>query len=155
MKKTLLAAFLLFGAPFVQSTFARLMYDWSYQELFDKSDFVVIANPVSRTRDTSERTILRDIQENVIGLETQFETQVVLKGTKRARFMLHHYRSVPSRVAVLNGPLFMIFDPKRGTNVYVLFLKREPDGRFAPTGGQTDIHISVREMRSPSGMSSG
>src|SRR4029077_1485849 len=112
MKHTSLAALLLFSATCAQTISARLMYDWSYQELFDKSDFVVIANPVSRTKGTDERTVLREMQENVIGVETQFETQVVLKGGKRDRFVLHHYRPVPSRVAEVNGPSFIRFDPK-------------------------------------------
>lgn len=140
---------ILLSSSVAQCVFGRLMYAWSYQELFDKSDFVVIANPVSRTRDTVERTMLRDIQENVIGVETQFEAQVVLKGRKRARFIFHHYRSIPSKVAVINGPSFIRFDPKHAARAYVLFLKLEPDGRFAPTGGQTDLDTSVQEMRSP------
>ncbi len=130
------------------SASARLLPAWTYQDLYTKSDFVVIANPITRTHDTNERNIL-DIKVNVIGVETQFETQLVLKGAKRSRFVLHHYRIAPSNVAVVNGPSLISFDPPHIARAYVLFLVRERDGRFAPTGGQTDLDISVQEMRSP------
>jgi hypothetical protein len=40
----------------------------------------------------------------------------------------------------MNGPSLVSFDPSdmKQRSSYLLFLIREPDGRFAPTGGQTD-----------------
>ncbi len=147
--RVVIIAAILLSTSVAHRISARLISAWSYQELFNKSDFVVIANLVSRTHDSNERTTLRKIQEKVIGVETQFQTQVVLKGAKRAHFILHHYRSVPSKVAVVNGPSFISFDPQHSTRAYILFLRRERDGRFAPTGGQIDLVILVQEMRSP------
>ena len=122
----------------------------SYQVLLAKSDFVVIANPISKTRDTKERSFLpgiwlqeKDGKESrirSIGVETVFSVLAVLKGDATVKqFTLHHYREAqPSRAS--NGPFLVFFDPsdisKRSS--YLLFLVREPDGRFAPTGGQTD-----------------
>lgn len=37
--------------------------------------------------------------------------------------------------AVLNGPLALNFSDEQ-TTVYLLFLKREADGRYSPTSGQ-------------------
>jgi hypothetical protein len=73
---------------------ARLMYDWTYEELFLKSEFVVIAEPISATHDTDERTNLEGIAPPlpVIGVATDFKTLLVLKGQKQDRFVLHHYR---------------------------------------------------------------
>jgi hypothetical protein len=129
----------------------RLAQPWSYQELFDKSDFVVIAKVSDATRDTAERSNLPDVQAPdslpVIGVVTEFQTRLVLKGTKLERFILHHCRLSESEVAIINGPSFMSFDPKKSPRAYLLFLVREPDGRFAPVAGQTDLDISVLELR--------
>jgi hypothetical protein len=130
---------------------ARLMSVRSYQEMLDKSDLVVIATPKSRTTDTREQAYLPNISrqdENgnksrieSIGVETVFAVAAVLKGEKTIRqFMLHHYREAQTDALELNGPSLVFFDPSDTSrqNSYLLFLVREPDGRFAPAGGQTD-----------------
>src|SRR6267142_5794981 len=111
---------------------ARLMYDWTYEELFSKSDFVVIAEPISATHDTDERTNLPELAPSTpaIGVVTDFQTVLVLKGQKQDRFVLHHYRLPDSDVAIINGPVLVKFNP--GHHEYLLFLVRERDGRFAP-----------------------
>ena len=128
----------------------RLLQAWSYQELFDKSDVVVIAKVSDATRDTAERSNLPDVQPPdslpVIGVVTEFQTRLVLKGAKLQRFILHHCRLPESNIAIINGPTFMSFDPKKNRRAYLLFLIREPDGRFAPVAGQTDLDISVQEL---------
>lgn len=130
---------------------ARLMTVLGYQELFDKSDLVVIAVPKTKTADTKEVAFLPDIslhdkdgkQSRIksIGVETAFAVSAVLKGDKtRKTFTLHHYREAHIPAVELSGPLLVSFDPEapsqRGS--YLLFIVHEPDGRFAPTGGQTD-----------------
>jgi hypothetical protein len=138
---------------------ARPMTMLSYQELLDKSNLVVVAVPTTKTVDTKEVSFLPDIgrqdkngkQSNItsIGVETVFEVSAVLKGDKtRKTLTLHHYREAQPLAIELNGPLLVSFDPedpsKRGS--YLLFLVHEPDGRFAPTGGQTDpgLESSIR-----------
>lgn len=130
---------------------ARLVAIISYQEMLAKSDLVVIANPTSKTTDTKEEAFLPNIwlqdkdgkQSKIksIGVETVFAVSAVLKGNATVkRFTLHHYREAGSGENQLNGPILVRFDPsdlsKRSS--YLLFLVREPDGRFAPVGGQTD-----------------
>jgi hypothetical protein len=122
----------------------------SYQELLDKSDLVIIATPITKTTDTKEESFLPNIfnQEkdgtkskvSAVGVETTFKVCAVLKGEKRSQqVVLHHYREA-STASGFNGPELVFFDPsdinRRGS--YLLFLIREPDGRYAPTGGQTD-----------------
>jgi hypothetical protein len=129
---------------------ARITRVLSYQEMFAKSDLVVIANPINKTTDTKERAFLPGIfqqekdgsQSKVesIGVETVFAVSVVLKGNATVKqFKLHHYREAQASKAS-NGPILVRFDPsdisKRSS--YLLFLVREPDGRFASTDGQTD-----------------
>jgi hypothetical protein len=76
-----------------------------------------------------------------IGVETVLEVAAVLKGEKIIeRFTLHHYREAPTGEDERNGPLLVSFDPSDASqqNSYLLFLVRELDGRFAPTGGEID-----------------
>jgi len=131
---------------------ARLVSWLSYQEMLAKSDLVVIANPLNKTADTKERSVLPGISQQdrdgrqskiaSVGVETVFTVLAVLKGNSAIkRFTLHHYREADSSGAPgIGGPLLVKFDPSdvsaRGS--YLMFLVREPDGRFAPVGGQTD-----------------
>jgi hypothetical protein len=135
----------------VTAAHARLLEVPTYDELFAKSDFVVIARPVSKTRDTRERTLLTEnISPGVsaIGVVTEFESLFVIKGTKRQQFTLHHYRYGPSRERIiLNGPTFTTFEPKRySTQPFLMFLVRERDGRFVPVAGQVDPRFSVQQL---------
>src|SRR5581483_12299021 len=128
---------------------AQLMYAWTYEELFSKSDLVVIAESISATHDTDERTTLPELDPSVpaIGVLTDFKTLFVLKGQKQDRFVLHHYRLRESDVAILNGPVLVKFNPGPERHEYLLFLVREHDGRFAPVGGQAYPGVfSVKQL---------
>ena len=62
---------------------ARLIEAWTYQEMFDKADLVVIADATS-TKDTEERSTLIGVP--VIGVATEFKTSLVMKApTTRQR----------------------------------------------------------------------
>jgi hypothetical protein len=137
----------------VPAAYARIVHWISYQEFFEKSDLVVIATPLTKTLDTSERTYFEGIVETgldgkqtsveAIGVETTFSISVVMKGDRDAtQFVLHHYR--PSALAV-DGPNVVSFDPfdPRRTGDVLLFLLRERDGRYAPYGGQLDPGIQA------------
>ena len=145
-------------ALLISHGFGYSITPWSYKDLFAKSDFVVIASPLTRPRDTRERMTLQKISPPVpvIGVNTEFKTLLVLKGSKRQRFVLHHYRESrkpdPNKV-ILGGPDLLDFErPKDSRSVfsskrYLLFLVREADGRFAPVSGQQDPRgMSVQEL---------
>ena len=150
IRRVLVVATILFYVMPDQSQ-ARLIEVLTYQEMLAKSDLVVIATPKSKTTDTGEQAFFPNIvqqdgggrQRKVesIGVETLFVVSAVLKGDKTIKkFTLHHYREVNSSHITVNGPSLVFFDPSDTSkpNSYLLFLVREPDGRFAPTGGQTD-----------------
>jgi hypothetical protein len=135
--------------------YSRNIPGFDYDELFANADFVVIAEPASKTRDTRERTVLtKNISPGVsaLGVVTEFKCLLVLKGAKRQHFTLHHYRLVPAdrvdRVerVILNGPTFKTYEPQLGGQPFLMFLVRERDGRFAPVAGQIDPLISVQEV---------
>lgn len=128
---------------------ARLVESWSYAEMFDKADLVVVAKRVE-TKDTSEHTTLPDIKPviNVIGIVTKFESLLVIKGGKDVKeFQLHHYRFESERSKSLVDTANLI-EFSWEHPAYLLFLKKERDGRYAPVTGQTDPGAySVLELR--------
>jgi hypothetical protein len=144
------ATILLLAMP--EPAQARLVSWLSYREMLAKSDLVVIANPLNKTADTKERAVLpgifqqdqggRQSKIESVGVETVFSVLAVLKGNPEIkRFTLHHYREAnPSGALSIGGPTLVKFDPSDASvrSSYLMFLVREPDGRFAPVGGQTD-----------------
>jgi hypothetical protein len=74
----------------------------------------------------------------VVGLSTEFQVRLVLKGDKGMnKFVLHHYR-LKHEEPTINGPQLVVFDSKVWSRPYLLFLLRERDGRYAPVTDQTD-----------------
>ena len=115
------------------------MKDWTFQEMFAKSDLVVFATPIA-TVETGERTALKDIAPpvEVFGLSTEFQVRLVLKGNKgKSKFVLHHYK-LQHEEPMISGPGLVSFDPKLWGPPFLLFLVKERDGRYAPVTGQTD-----------------
>ena len=133
------------------STFAagaRLMSCPSYEVLDKKSDIIVVATPVS-TKDTDEKTILPYISPDihVVGLSSEFETVVVLKGDKSLKkLVVHHYRLENQNQRMGNAPWLASFNPKESTR-YLLFLQREPDGRYAPFDQVDPAWTSILKLR--------
>ena len=149
----LATAFLAVSTGIVAARGVRL---WSYQELLEKSDLVVIAFPTA-TNDTKEHIDLPCFDgQRVIGVETRFTVSAVLKGDKALRdFVFHyfHYYRTPDGANipnVPNGPSFVSFAPvENPTSVqrkYILFLLREAEGRYAPVNDQADPGIGVKEL---------
>jgi hypothetical protein len=145
----MLAAAFLLGFTCIAA--ARVVHIWSYQELIEKSDLVVIATPTVNN-DTREHIDLPDFDgQRVIGVETRFAVSAVLKGDKTLKdIVLHHYRPNPDGVMVPNGPSFVHFAISDKLSIlrktYILFLHRETNGRYAPVVGQADPGLGVKEL---------
>ena len=133
----------------------------SFQEMFDGADLVVIAT-ARATKDTTERKRLIDIdvnashimppdqlQDEVIGVETKFQTRVTLKGPKDVEtFLLHHYKLVVARDRWGFGAPNLIEIPSQRHGTFLMFLIKEKDGRYAPVTGQYDPAVlSVFELK--------
>ena len=133
--------------------FARPVPFRNYDQLTAEAEVVVIAAPTA-VRDTPERADLPFIAPamKAIGVETTFEVVALLKGELRAQkdqpknLVLHHYRLPVSAVPIPNGPGLVTFDPK-AKKQYLMFLKREPDGRYQALSGQTDPDLSIEPLR--------
>jgi hypothetical protein len=135
----------------VPTVHAHVLEIIPYQRLFEKSDFIAIAVPVTKTTDTQERTFYSNLARvnadgiqspfPAIGVETAFEVLMVLKGNSDVkRFVLHHYRDAPSPELSFGGGATVSFDPTdaKQPREFLMFLIREKDGRYAPYGDQTD-----------------
>jgi hypothetical protein len=82
-------------------------------------------------------------QSKIVDWRRNAIRRVRLKGDATLKqFTLHHYREAQIRNEA-DGRNLVRFDPsdisKRSS--YLLFPVREPDGRFAPFGGQTDLGL--------------
>ena len=149
----ILAAILLLASAEIAS--ARVERAWSYQEILDKSDLVVIATPTA-ANDTKEQTNLSKIFGQpaigdetifkIIGVETKFKISAVLKGDKAiADFTLHHYRYGSNSPIAPNSPEFISFDPAK-KQAFLIFLVREADGRYASAFGQLDPGFAIHDL---------
>ena len=122
---------LLFLAATTFVADARFIDARPFEEMEKTADAIVVAKPVS-TRDTDEQTNLSSFKPPVpvVGLSSEFEVSLVLKGDSNLKkLVVHHYRLAD--LPGWNEFNLATFDPKESTN-YLLFLKREPDGRYAP-----------------------
>jgi hypothetical protein len=78
--KTFTISLLLLAIPAL--CFGRLMKGWTYQELFDQADLVVIGTPIT-TEDTKEKGGLPEWTTiDSVGVATEFKISVVMKGDK-------------------------------------------------------------------------
>ena len=130
---------------------ARRVHLLSYQQLLDTSDLVVIAEAES-TQATRETITLsnRNPSIHVVGLSTTLRIAVVLKGDKQLHScIVHHYglADADSAAIVIDGPDLVSFDTSQNSD-YLLFLKREEDGRYAPVTAPTASALSIFLIRS-------
>jgi len=126
---------------------ARKVDSPTFRELDKVSDIIVVAKPVS-TKDTAEHTILPHIgpDVHVVGLSSEFEVVFVLKGDESLKkLVVHHYRLANPDERMDDGPILAAFDPKQSTR-YLLFLQREPDGRYAPFDQVDPAFNSIRAL---------
>ena len=132
---------------------SRLFRTWTYQELKDGSDLVVIAQPLA-SRHLEEKYVLpgishmpsigNDSRYLARGVETKFEILTTLKGAELQSVVLHHYRSADDGPEI-NGPLFMEFD-RKACDKFLLFLKKRNDGQYEGIAGQTDLILSIKTI---------
>jgi len=136
--KTVLTLALLLTLPVI--AFGRIRPVWTYEQIYRDADLVVIAKPVSSMQ-LEEKTSLPNISPitPVVGIETQLEVRLVLKGEPMTKTVaLHHYAlQKPSDARHRGAPELVSFDPKQPAR-YLMFLKREAKDRYVPVTGQTD-----------------
>jgi hypothetical protein len=60
-------------------------------------------------------------------------------------FVLYHMRQPKPNASRPNGPQFISFDPKSQQR-YLIFLRREADGRFVSVTGQLDAAVGIKGL---------
>jgi len=139
MKQIVVGLVLLLAADL---GFGREVAHASYRHLYSDSDLVVIAKPRGTTF-TQEKTKLDGIE--VLGVTTEFKVVVVMKGDNTLKqFVLHHYAERQDRLANGLNLVWFPYDPKQpsASSSYLLFLRMEADGRYAPVNTQADPALS-------------
>ena len=135
--------------------FARPVPIMRYDKLTKEADLVVIATPIS-VRDIGEKTTLPGIEyrySNEIAkpfpafvVETTFTNLSVLKGdTNATTFIFHHFRAADGFGGGYAAPELVKFDPNQ-KHGYLMFLKREADGRYISMTGQADPVFAIKDL---------
>jgi hypothetical protein len=148
-RRSVLAILFIFSAASMPAA-ARIRQVWSEQQIADKSDLIVIAKAVE-VRDTGIKTTVPNIRRGndpvgAVEMETTFEVSAVLKGKiEKAPLVFSHLREEKPEVASRGAAELVAFDPAE-KKTYLLFLKRDDDGRYSAVVGQTDPADAVKEV---------
>jgi hypothetical protein len=132
----------------VTTAFGRPVSSMPYDRLTAEADFVVISTPIA-VGETQEKIKLPGLSPptRVVGVEATFEVLAVLKGDKSTKqFVLHHFRRAKAEPHPKPNGLGLVgFQPK-DKKTFLLFLKREPDGRYVAVTGEVDPVFSIKEL---------
>ena len=148
LKTFLLAVALVLSLASVCS--ARPVAYWPYEKLAKEADLIVIATP-TQTKDSGEKVNLPGIARDNkpvpgYGVNTTFEVLAVLKGGQVLKsFVLFHLREAEPSAISANSPTLVSFDPAERKR-YLMFLKRDADGRFSSLCGQTDPAGAIKDL---------
>jgi len=148
MKQFITSLFVLAAAALPAS--ARLVEGRSFRQLNQTADIIAVARPVFTT-DTAEETNLPNLSPptQVVGLSTKFDVELILKGDRRlTNLMVHHYRLKDNKQLMHDGPNLASFDLSASAR-YLLFLKHEPDGRYAPINQIDPLVTSILRLSGP------
>jgi hypothetical protein len=149
---------------------ARLTRKWTYDQLLQKADLVVLAVAV-RTDPTDDKPPDHSWPRELVAQNTTFKVRGTLKGKADAGAaikVLHFKFGGPKKgvdpggleFGLLGTPSLVGFrtEPvtvKAGKDAhvlppeYLLFLKRLEDGRYEPVTGRLDPALSVRQVSGP------
>lgn len=131
MKKIIGSFIIITVAAFVAN--ARFIDSKPIRDLERSTDVIAVAKPLSTTV-TDERTNLPYFNRPaIVGLSSKFRVIFILKGDANLKTLIvHHYRPTETNQAMLfDGPTFISLDTTNSPR-YLLFLKQESDGRYAP-----------------------
>jgi hypothetical protein len=144
---------LVFGL--VNSASARVSRLWTYKDLTEESDLIVIATPVE-VADSGVKTTIPDVVRGTdpipaIQMAASFEVLAVLKGETNshepgnAKVIVSYLRKESVEPPGRGEPRLLSFNPQ-DKNRYLLFLKHDGDGRYSLIVGQTDPADAVRDL---------
>lgn len=148
MKKTIVFVLVCLFVASIPSH-ARKVRAWTYEDLAQEADLIVIATTKS-VRDLKKETafpnlFLKDKPVPAMAMEVTLDVLSVLKGkTDGGTITLSYLRPASLRL-MEDGPQLIIFNPELKVR-YLMYLKREPDGRYSAITGQTDPALAVKDL---------
>lgn len=159
-----LAVMLVLSVPVVSS--ADLRKKWTQKELLKEAEVAVIATPieVEETKDVVNLRKLRGNDVDVVRLETKFKINLVLKGDVDAgkEIVISHFKIKKINESVVENPPQLVefrvkvisiqFEKERKVVEppdYLLYLKKDKDGRYVPVSGDYHAPDSVFELSKP------
>lgn len=126
---------------------AQVGYLWSPGELVAQSDLVVICEHAG-TAPTGVKTVHPGLQPDmpVVEVISTLKVLAFLKGFGGTEVAVRHYWIDRERYsgALANAGSELRFAEKAGP--YLVFLRRMPDGQYAPTSGYTFPTTSVQRL---------
>ena len=149
MRKTSAICLLLATFLITEISYAYLHRGWSAKELTIKADLIVLAAPLSKSQTTGKIMILEGIKPKmeVVEMEAKFEIKSVLKGKiEDDEFILIHFFYKNEPKVYRGGPSLRQYKTDEYYREYLMFLKDEGDGIYAPLSGQKDPNYSIREL---------
>ena len=123
---------------------ARAMKSWSYAEMVEKSDIVVIAS-VGKTTLTVSNEAIPNMGITGTRIATEATIVATLKG-KPPKAITLHLIAMKGSAMPANGPNLIVFDSRPGVQ-YLMFLVKDKDGEYVPVTGQTDPVFSIEPLR--------
>ncbi len=141
---------------------ARQIPEWPYDKLFKHAELVVIVRPIS-VREAKAGEAADPPASYLTGVVTNFRVLHVVKGQYADKNLdLVHFRINPKFDGVIgNGPSLVAFHTQEiaisgkswsggtGYPEYMVFLKKQQDGRFTFVSGQFDPELSVKQLLKP------
>jgi hypothetical protein len=147
-----LAVILLVCLSIGERASARIRQVWTKQQMVDRADLIVMAKVVE-VRDTGLQTTIPNIARGnapiaAVEMEGTFEVSAVVKGKQEgAKLVLAYLRETKPEPA--RGAAELVGFEAGDRREYLLFLKREADGRYSAVVGQTDPADAVKEVSRP------
>jgi hypothetical protein len=152
MRKHISTGIVVILTLIASAALARSHRSWSYGQLMEASDLVVVATATNSV-DSGELDTNSWSGVRFIGVNTDFDVHLVLKGTtNRSGITVFHLRHASEqRGGMDNGAMLVKFITKplgkySAQPDYLLFLKQRSDGRYEPTSGHIDPIDSVWRM---------
>ncbi len=129
------------------TSLARSIRVWAFDDLHEKADIVVVGVAVS-SKDIEYTETFRP--NYLVQQETVFEIQTVLKGgiSHKKGLRLVHFRFKGALIPP-NGPSLVHFRTGKNRPSYLLFLKLRKDGKVEAVTGQMDPILSVKVLAPP------
>ncbi len=121
----------------------RISKIWEIHNLLAGASLVACAAPTATRLTGHKNTVAGHLADEI---ETTFKVFVLVKRDGATKtFVLRYFRYSNGYTPVLAEASFVTFDLSAHRN-YLMFLRREPDGRYSPITGQEDASSAIADV---------